>query len=66
MDKSESLLTVREVAELLRMTVAATYMAVERRQIPHIRLGPRKLRFRKQDLEAWLEEHYEPPLRLPE
>lgn len=50
------LLTVQEVADLLRTTRAAIYAAVERGQLPGvIRLG-RSLRFRRERLVQWLAE----------
>lgn len=49
-----SLWTVGDAAEFLRTSVAAIYKMVERRQIPHIRLGDRKLRFDPAVLRDWV------------
>jgi len=55
-DRGLTLLTVKEVAELLRTTPAAIYAAVERGQLPGIiRLG-RRLLFRRERLVEWLAE----------
>ena len=52
---SERLLTTREVAELVALspeTILRRYRAGELRGV---RLGPNVLRFRPEDVEAWLE-----------
>lgn len=46
----EQLLTAPEAATLLRLTRPALYQAVQRRQVPVVRIGGR-LRFRPSDLE---------------
>ena len=61
-DKSQAvdrLLTVRELAELLRLTPKGVYAMVEARRIPFIRVSNR-LRFRRSDVVAWLEENRVP------
>ena len=50
------LLTVGETAELLRCSRAAIYKRIDRRQLPHIRIG-RSLFFRRSELEKFLVEH---------
>lgn len=50
------LLTVPEVASLLRKTATAVYAMVERGQLPGVvRLDRRSLRFQRAALVAWLE-----------
>ncbi len=44
-----------DAAKYLRMQKGTLYCMVSRRRIPHVRLGPRLVRFRRADLEAWLE-----------
>lgn len=51
----ERLLSVAEAAELLGMTKGGVYMAIQRRELPAVRLGKRRLRFRASDLEATLQ-----------
>jgi excisionase family DNA binding protein len=51
---SEELLTVPEVATLLRLSTTSVYRLVERRVIPFHRL-PRGLRFNKKDVAAYLQ-----------
>ena len=48
------LLTVKEVAELLRVDRYCIYRWVAESKIPFIRLTTRCLRFRKEDIDAWL------------
>ena len=47
-------LTVDEVAALLRVDRKTVYEAVHRRQIPHVRVG-RAIRIQRAAFEAWLE-----------
>lgn len=49
--------TVRDAAVFLSTTVAAIYKMVERRQIPHVRLGDRKLRFEPSILRDWVRQN---------
>ena len=56
-DKPWPLWTVRDAAEFLRTTPAAIYKMVERRQIPHARLGDRKLRFDPVVLHEWVRQN---------
>ena len=48
------MLTYREVAELLGVKRTLVVKWVERKQIPHVRLGDRTVRFREKEVEAWL------------
>lgn len=48
------LLTVAEVAELLGMTEGAVRNLVYRRQIPHLRVGGRRVRFDAAEIADWL------------
>jgi excisionase family DNA binding protein len=54
MQKTGSLLTVDETADLLRVKRSTLYTWVHRRQVPFQKVGS-LLRFRKDDLAAWLE-----------
>ena len=53
---SDRLLTAVEVAEILQVRVDYVYALCRRNAIPHIRLGERKLRFRRQAIYDWLAE----------
>jgi excisionase family DNA binding protein len=55
------LLTVVEVAALLRMTPKAVYYLVEMRRIPHVKIG-RSLRFQRDDVLAWVTKNRVPSL----
>ena len=46
-------LTVREAALYLGVSVQTVYLWVERKQIPHLRVMGRNIRFLKSDLEAF-------------
>lgn len=50
----ESLMTPAEVATFLRKSKSWVYAACERGALPQLRVG-RDLRFRRADLERWLE-----------
>jgi excisionase family DNA binding protein len=55
-----ALLTVDEAAQFLRVGKSALYRLVESRdesvRLPAVRIGQRRLRFRLEDLEQWVEE----------
>lgn len=53
LDGQNDLLTVKEMAQLLRTSQATAYRIVERRSIPFLRL-PRGIRFSKGDVERYL------------
>lgn len=55
------LLTVEEVAELLRMTKKGIYALVEGRRIPFVKVSNR-LRFIRSDVLGWLQENRVPAL----
>lgn len=60
----KGLLTLAEAADYLCMTHGALYAATSRRQIPFVKFG-RRLRFRKEDLDAFIEANLvkpEPPI----
>jgi excisionase family DNA binding protein len=46
-------LTVRDAAAYLGVSVQTVYLWVERKQIPHLRVMGRNIRFLKTDLEAF-------------
>jgi len=52
-NNGQSLLNVRDLAALLKVSATSVYRLVERRDIPFVRL-PRGLRFRGADVEAFL------------
>jgi excisionase family DNA binding protein len=52
----EQLLTVEEVADLLKVRPRWVYDQVERRALPYVKVG-RYVRFRVSELEAYLAEH---------
>lgn len=55
----EQLLTVPEVATLLRLTVKGIYAMVEARRIPFVRVSNR-VRFVRSDVVRWLSENRVP------
>lgn len=52
-ETDEVLLTVEEVAPLLRVRPQWLYAAVKRGDFPHVRVG-RYIRFRKADVDEWI------------
>lgn len=50
-----SLLTYGEAAAFLRMKLPTLYSKVSRREIPHVRLSGRDVRFDVAELSAWLD-----------
>jgi excisionase family DNA binding protein len=51
---TDVLWNVRDAAEYLKTTPQGVYKLVERRQIPHVRLGKRVL-FDPKKIRAWIE-----------
>jgi excisionase family DNA binding protein len=51
--KDECPLTVREAAKFLGVSPQTVYLWVERKQIPHLRVMGRNIRFLKPDLETF-------------
>lgn len=54
MREEDDVLTVEEVAEILRLGRNAIYEAVGRAEIPHRRIGKR-IRFSRRAIAAWLD-----------
>jgi excisionase family DNA binding protein len=52
-DTDPSPLTVREAAKFLGVSPQTVYLWVERKQIPHLRVMGRNIRFLKSDLEPF-------------
>ncbi len=56
----EEFLTVKEVSKLLKISKSKLYELVERREIPHYRLGEKgkrgAIRFKLDDVQEWLKE----------
>lgn len=44
-----------EAAQLVGVPLGTLYSLVSRRQVPHIRLGPRLVVFSKIELESWID-----------
>lgn len=53
---SNQLMTAAEVADVLRINVNALYNLVAAGGIPHMRLGPKLIRFERSALDAWIAE----------
>ncbi|MGQ0506798.1 MAG: helix-turn-helix transcriptional regulator [Myxococcaceae bacterium] len=48
------MLSYPEAARVLGLALGTLYAMVHQRRIPHVRLGPRLVRFRRNELDAWL------------
>lgn len=59
----QKILTVREVAEYLRMSETKVYRLVKQRQLPVFRIG-KSWRFRKDLLDEWLSQCTESSLKV--
>jgi excisionase family DNA binding protein len=49
----DRILTVPEVATYLQMSKSKVYYLIQRKEVPHIKIG-RNVRIRQSDLEKWL------------
>lgn len=56
----DRLLSVEEVAAYLNLAVGTIYNRVSRNEIPHVKLG-RSVRFRRTDIDAWVESQASTP-----
>jgi len=54
---SEKLLTVDEVAEILRVSPSTVYRRIQAGELPAIKLGHRQVRIKQEDLDAYIEAH---------
>lgn len=53
------LLTTKETAEILRLSESGLRKLVRQGKVPHIRLGPRTIRFEMKAIESWLNLFFE-------
>jgi excisionase family DNA binding protein len=51
---SSDVLTIREVAEYLKVTEKTVYSLAQRRRIPAFKVGG-QWRFRREDMESWID-----------
>jgi excisionase family DNA binding protein len=58
------LLNIKEVAELTGLSIGTLYHFVSQRRIPFVRLSSRCVRFRKVDIEEWLDGLHQAPREL--
>jgi excisionase family DNA binding protein len=54
----EAIYTVPEVADYLKMSKSKVYYLIQRRELPHIKIG-RNVRVREMDLKNWIKEQYQ-------
>jgi excisionase family DNA binding protein len=62
MDKDSKLLTYSDVSARFAIKTATLYALVCQKRIPHIRIGPRFVRFVEEEIERWLIEKAVAPL----
>ena len=55
-ENEDPVLTYAEASVFLNIDIGTLYSLVSQKRIPHSRLGPRFVRFRKSALEEWLNE----------
>jgi len=65
MSDEKILLTAAEVANLTGFAEGTIRHFVSQRRIPFIRISPRCVRFRRSDIEAWLEKLMVPTIPAP-
>ncbi len=52
----EAILTIPEVARYLKISKSKIYYLVQRREIPHVKIG-RNVRIKESELTKWLDKH---------
>jgi excisionase family DNA binding protein len=60
MAAEQNLLTYSETSQIIGVPLGTLYALVAQSRIPHVRLGPRLVRFRRTEIEAWLVAHSVP------
>jgi predicted DNA-binding transcriptional regulator AlpA len=60
--KDDKLLSYPEAATFLDMALGSLYSKVSRKEIPHLRLSPRMVRFSRCELIAWIDARRVPVL----
>ena len=65
-DRPEPLLTIEDAAEYLGLSTKTIRRRIAMREIPFVNLGPRVIRFRREDLEAYVESRIQRPQPLGE
>ncbi len=58
----EAILTIPEVARYLKISKSKIYYLVQRREIPHFRIG-RNVRIKESELVKWLDKPQNSPMR---
>ncbi len=56
MSRTEKLLKIEDVAECLQLSVGTVYHLISQKRIPVVRISSRCVRFRREDIEKWVEE----------
>jgi PTS system nitrogen regulatory IIA component len=57
----EQLMSVRELADYLRVNISTVYIWSQRGQIPALKMG-KMWRYRRSEIDQWLRERRSPPL----
>ncbi len=59
---NNELLTVQEIAEILKVTEASVYSYMKRKinPLPSMKLSPQVIRIRKEEFKKWLESQEDP------
>jgi excisionase family DNA binding protein len=55
-----TMLTYSEVRDVTGLPLGSLYSMVHHKAIPHVRLGPRLVRFPSDEIDAWLNAHRVP------
>jgi excisionase family DNA binding protein len=58
---TEDILTIRDVAEYLKVTEKTVYGLAQKRKIPCFKVGG-QWRFRREDLDDWIKRQQEDPI----
>jgi len=58
------LITAKQLAAYLNFPLSTVYMMVEQRQIPFKRFGKKAIRFDRNAIDQWIDQHYERSYRV--
>jgi nitrogen PTS system EIIA component len=58
----DQILTIPEVAKYLKISKSKIYYLVQRKEIPHVKIG-RNVRIKESELVMWLDKHKDPNMK---
>ena len=58
MKNKPQMITYQELSDLIQVPIGTLYCMVHKKEIPHLRLGERTVRFLRKDIDKWIKDSY--------